>query len=320
MTAQAPDQPRPRGVVGGKTDIKLGYSCNNRCVHCVISDQRDAAMAARGSSDRSTREFVGELTDARARGHTDVVFTGGEPTIRRDLPVLLAVARELGFRLHVQTNGRLFVRDALVQRMAGFDAQYVVALNGPDAAIHDAITQAPGSFEQTIQGIENLIGAGQRVLVKVVLSRMNAGSTRAIVGRLVELGVPLVNIAFPHAIGEAGRQFERVVPRYRDVVPGLLETLEAYAQQIDIGLEAVPFCLLPGFEDHVTDVPARDADCAIEHRQLDADRRDWQDARAEMKQKPASCTPCLYFVRCEGVWGEYLERFWGEELVPTPKT
>ena len=305
--------------MSGKTDLKVGYACNNRCVHCVIADQRDAAQSQRGRTERTTREIVGQMVDARRKGFGTLVLTGGEPTLRRDLPALLAAARDLGFSLGLQTNGRRFADPAFVDRLAAFRLTCVVALHGETAALHDAITRAPGSFDQTVAGLRNLLDAGQRVYVKVVLSRLNAGHATAIVGLAADLGVPLVNVAFPHALGEARRDFDAVVPRYADVVPDLHEALRRHAGRLDLGIEAVPFCLLPGFEAHVSDQPFRDACVAIEHRQLDQpDARDWQEARAEMKAKPASCAACRYDTRCQGVWREYLDAFGGSELVPVP--
>jgi len=306
-----------RESAGGKTDLKVGYACNNRCVHCVISDQRDAAARRSGRTERTTREILAEMVDARRKGFSSLVLTGGEPTLRRDLPALLAAARELGFALHLQTNGRRFADPAFTARLAAFDLTCVVALHGETAALHDAITRAPGSFGQTVAGIRALLAAGRRVFVKVVLSRPNAGHATAIVGLAVDLGVPLVNVAFPHALGEARRDFDAVVPRYADVVPDLLEALRRHVGRLDVGIEAVPFCLLPGFEAHVTDQPFRDACVAIEHRQLDQpDARDWREARAEMKAKPETCRACRHDVRCQGVWREYLEHFGGDELIP----
>jgi MoaA/NifB/PqqE/SkfB family radical SAM enzyme len=310
----------PTGILHGKTDLKVGYTCNNRCVHCVISDQRERAVALRGREDLKTSELVAALTQARRAGSTDVVFTGGEPTLRRDLFRLLSAARLLGLRLHLQTNGRRFADPTYARRMAPFQVQYVVALHGPDAATHDAITRAPGSFEQTLAGVRALLGLGQRVLAKVVLSRLNLTRLPELVGLLADLGVPLVNLAFPHALGEARVRFHEVVPRLSEVVPFLRQAVERHAGRIDLGIEAVPFCLLPGMEERVTDVPLRDCACVIEHRQLDQEPRDWREARHEMKRKPASCASCRWFDRCEGVWGEYLDAFGGDELVPVPAT
>lgn len=306
--------PRTRS---GKTDLKVGYACNNRCVHCVIADQRDGASARRGSTERTTREIVAEMVDARSKGHRILVLTGGEPTLRRDLTAILAAARELGFSLHVQTNGRRFADKAFAERLASFKITCVVALHGDRADVHDAVTRAPGSFDQTVDGIRNLLATDQRVFVKVVLSRLNAGHVTAIVALAADLGVRLVNVAFPHALGEARRRFDQVVPRYAEVMPDLLSALEAYGDRLDLGVEAIPFCLLPGYESHVTDQPFRDSCVAIEHRQLDDPAaRDWREARAEMKGKPDSCRACRFDARCQGVWREYLDHFGGDELVP----
>ena len=78
-------------VVGDRVDVKLGFSCNNRCLFCVQGDKRHRV------GDLKTAEIRERLKDARQ--HADnVVFTGGEVTLRRDLVELVAFAKSLGFQ------------------------------------------------------------------------------------------------------------------------------------------------------------------------------------------------------------------------------
>ncbi len=300
----------------GKADIKLGYTCNNNCVHCVISDQRDRARTLRGSVDRGTNEFVRELEDARRLDVRDIVFTGGEPTIRKDLPVLLGVAREMGFRLHVQTNARMLAYRPLAEELAAFDATWVVALHGPEADVHDRVTRVSGSFEQTVQGVRHMRELGQRVVGKVVLSQFNAAFQKETIGRLVELGVPYVNVAFPHALGSARELFDEVVPRYADVVPHAHAALDRYADEAVVYYEAIPLCFMQGYEKHVAEYACLALKQPAVHKQLDMDTRDWKEARKEQKAKFPQCKRCKYDAVCEGPWKEYPERFGSEEFIP----
>ncbi len=299
-----------------KADIKLGYRCNNRCLHCVIADQRDAALRKLGREDRGSAEFVREMRDSRQRGFTHVVFTGGEPTIRRDLPRLMAAARAMGLRIHVQTNGRLLAYRQLAERLAPFEAVFVVALHGGTAATHDRITQVPGSFAETTAGIANLVALGQRVVGKTVLSRLNVAELPAIAALLVRLGVPAMNFAFPHALGFARLHFDEVVPRYADAVPPLIAALRAHGREARIMVEAVPACLLPDFAEHIVDQAGPSAVEESEHKQLAEPTRDWFAARREMRVKFAGCPQCRHDAQCEGVWREYVERFGTSEFRP----
>lgn len=305
-----------RCVMSGKADIKLGYTCNNHCIHCVIATQAERARAVRGNVDRSSREFRRELADAHARGLTDIVFTGGEPTIRKDLPALMEEAAALGFRLHVQTNGRMLSYRPLAERLATFDATYVIALHGATAEVHDRITEVAGSYEQTLAGIRNLVELGQRVVGKTVISRHNVPFLPEIAGQMVEMGLRAVNMAFPHALGRAEELFDEVVPRYRDVAPYVHATADRYGDALPLFFEAIPLCFMRGYERFVAEYACEPLRRPAVHKQLDMDTRDWRSARREQKRKFPQCARCSLEGVCEGVWREYAERFGGDEFVP----
>ena len=72
-----------------KVDIKMGYSCNNDCIHCVIQDFKDACIASGRPVDLTTEEYEREMEESREKGCDFIVFTGGEPTMRKDLLYLL---------------------------------------------------------------------------------------------------------------------------------------------------------------------------------------------------------------------------------------
>jgi len=302
--------------MSGTADIKVGYRCNNRCVHCVIADQRERARTLRGNVDCSAREIDAQLLDARRSGLTHIVFTGGEPTIRRDFLELLFRARALGFQVSVQTNGRMLSNRAFATRAARSGATFVVALHGADAPVHDAIVAANGAFTQTVAGIRNARAVGLCVVGKIVLSRMNANVLPEIVGLLVSLGVSSVNVAFPHGLGHAREGFDDVVPRYRDIGASLRRTLDVHSSQATILFETVPYCWLHGYERHVAEEGYRRSDEPIVHKQLDLEVRDWHQARLEQKRKFPACVRCRHDAICEGVWKEYAEAYGGEEFEP----
>jgi MoaA/NifB/PqqE/SkfB family radical SAM enzyme len=154
-------------------DIKLGYTCNNNCIHCVITDQKEHALKNRGNQDRSTEEYKKELYDSMSNGCRAVTFTGGEPTIRKDLQELLAYAKSLGYIINMQTNGRAFHSKAFAKGMAPFDIHYTIALHGHNEKLHDHITRAKDSFNQTVKGIKNLAELKQEIFGKTVISKFN---------------------------------------------------------------------------------------------------------------------------------------------------
>lgn len=300
----AADAPSP-----GRVDLKVGFACNNRCVFCVQGTKRERYGA------RPAEELRDILR--RERGRVDaVVFTGGEPTVRPDLPDLVAHARELGYRtIQIQTNGRMLAHRRYLERLVAAGAtEFSPALHGHVAALHDHLTGAPGAFSQTVTGIRHLKAMGRFVLTNTVVNRSNYRHLPEIARLLVSLGVDQFQLAFVHPVGTAGTLFASVVPRMELVAPYLRAALQV---GLDAGrrayTEAVPPCVLPGYEAcvaerHIPRTAIYDAEATI------ADYTRYR--RDEGKLKGPACAECVHDAECEGPWREYPERFGWSEFVP----
>lgn len=140
---------------GHLVTIETGVACNNRCAFCPQPPIR-AAGPARG--DPGTDELKRKVAQAREHGYDEIAFSGGEPSIRKDLPELVRHARSLGFeRVSVTTNGRMFVYPEFTQRMIQAGLTGVsVSLHGPTEEVHDDLTGVSGSFRQAVTGLANL--------------------------------------------------------------------------------------------------------------------------------------------------------------------
>lgn len=300
-----------------RADIKLGYSCNDACVHCVVDDFRDRLRERGLRPDKTTAELEVELTSARERVDV-VVFTGGEPTLRRDLVGLMRYAFGLGYRVLVQSNGRRLCDARLVDDLVGAaeGTGWCIALHGPTASVHDGVTRRVGSFAETCQGIANLVLRQQRVTGKVVLSRLNAGFVGETVAMLAELGVSHVSIAFPHALGTARKLWDAVVPRYDDVVPAVTRAIDlAESLGLSVDAETFMYCQLEGRERFITEI-AQQLERYVELRQYGAEDEvlDWTVVRRQIKRKFASCRACRFDPVCEGPWMEYADRYGSGEF------
>jgi len=301
-------------------DIKLGYSCNNDCIHCVVADQRERAIKTRGSQDLTTEEYKRELYDSRTRGCGAIVFTGGEPTIRKDLIDLLNYARSIGFYIAMQTNGRMFCYEKYARWLAPLQIEYAVALHAPIREIHDSITRRKGSFNQTVQGIKNLIAFGQSIWGKTVISKKNFALLPELVNFYINLGIKNINIAFPHAQGNAWKYFDDVVPRYSDIVKFVFESIDfcenhnkQNGDNVDLSFEAIPYCFIQGHERYVAELLLLNKKYS-ESKQLDGKRKNWETVRKDIKSKFPQCKSCIYDKICEGPWKEYAYRYGSEEF------
>lgn len=292
-----------------RIDIKTGFGCNNRCVFCVQGDKRDEY------GDKTTDELKALLKEGR-QDADQVVFTGGEVTIRKDLPALVAEARGLGFRvIQIQTNGRMLSSNTFLDQLIEAGAtEFSPAIHGPIDVIHDAQTRVPNSFRQTVKGVRNVKERGYPVLINAVITRMNMPYLPAMARLFVKLEVDQFQLAFVHALGTAGQNFEAVVPRLSLAAPFIRQAL-AIGRNAGMRCmtEAVPLCFLGPYTDLA-------AEWIIPRTKIfDANRvvEDFTEARlAHGKLKGEPCTRCKLNDKCEGPWREYPERFGWDEFKP----
>lgn len=298
-------------------DLKLGYSCNNDCLHCVIAGNRDALLARSMAIDLTTEQAMNLLREYHRQGAARVVLTGGEPTIREDFVDLVRQAQSWGFAVGIQTNGRALACEALCDAIRGFDRLcFTIPLHGDSADFHDAVTQRQGSFEQTLAGIRNLARRGCRVEGKVVMSRGNLSRLGGMLKIYAESGVKRVNFAYPHALGNARKNRHLLLPRYTEL-GGCLEALIGAAQEFEVAIdfEAVPFCVIPAFPELVGELhELRGSEKRF--TPVHDKTRDWNHARRAIKAKGPGCSRCVYDMICEGSWSEYLAWFGDVDLKP----
>ncbi len=164
--------------------------CNLRCVHCYAS----ASQASPELDTGEGLEIVRQLADY---GSPVVLFSGGEPLMRADLPQLIEAAVKSGMRAVISTNGTLIDRDASL-RLADLGLSYVgVSLDGLPA-VNDAFRGMEGAFDAALRGIYNAMHAGIKVGLRFTMNRRNIGELPKIFDLLQQEGIP--RICFYHLV------------------------------------------------------------------------------------------------------------------------
>lgn len=292
-----------------RIDLKTGFLCNNNCRFCVQAHKKKFG-------NRDTDELKRCLSDAAREGYESVVFTGGEVTIRLDVIDLVRYAKASGFKvIQIQTNGRRFSDMAFCQEcIAAGVNQFNPALHGHNPEIHDYLTRSDGAFMQTVRGIRNLKKLNQMVMTNTVITKTNYRYLPHIALLLTKLHVDQFQLAFVHAMGNALKNFDTVVPRKLLVAPYVKQALDiGIAAGVGVMTEAIPYCLMKGYEryvaeDKIPDTKIFDLNAVVEN---------FTDVRrAYGKVKAEQCRECKYFEKCEGPWREYPEHFGWREFVP----
>jgi len=152
----------------------VGRRCNLHCVHCY--------------SDSANRAYAGELTTAEGCALIDdlaefgvpvLLLSGGEPLVRPDIFELIEHARLRGLRTTLSTNGTLIDR-AVAERLHALGVSYVgISLDGIGAT-NDRFRGHKGAFELAMRGFRSCRAVGQRVGLRMTLTRRNCHDLESI--------------------------------------------------------------------------------------------------------------------------------------------
>jgi radical SAM protein with 4Fe4S-binding SPASM domain len=164
-------------------DAALTFRCQNDCIHCYAGGPHKTPEL----STEQWRQVIDKLSDV---GVFIITFTGGEPTLRDDLPELLVYAQKKGIVTGLITNGRKLKDPSYVKMLEDSGLDFVqVTLESEKAEIHDAMTNASGSWTETVEGIKNAAKSKIYVSTNTTLSKRNAAGFLSTVNFIKKLGV-----------------------------------------------------------------------------------------------------------------------------------
>ena len=166
-----------------RMDLALTFKCQNDCVHCYAGGPHETA-------ELSTDQWKEVIDRLHEIGVFILTFTGGEPTLREDLPDLLLHAQSRGAVTGLITNGRRLRDRSYVERLEKAGLDFVqVTLESHKPEVHDLMTAVRGSWKETVAGIRNVLSTRIYVTTNTTLSRYNAADFLKTMDFLKELGV-----------------------------------------------------------------------------------------------------------------------------------
>lgn len=170
--------------------------CNLKCIHCYAH-----AKNIPFDNELSTKDGK-NLIDDLARFNVPVLlFSGGEPLIRKDLPELAAYTVEKGIRAVISTNGTL-ISQKTAHILKDIGLSYVgISLDGMEK-INDRFRGVKGAFQSALDGINNCKEAGIKVGLRFTINKFNESEISKIFTLLDEMEIP--RVCFYHLV-YAGR-------------------------------------------------------------------------------------------------------------------
>jgi radical SAM protein with 4Fe4S-binding SPASM domain len=171
-----------------RMDLAITYRCNNDCAHCYNARERNFP-------ELGTAQWKTVLDRLWALGVPHIIFTGGEATLREDLPELIAHAEANGQITGLNTNARRLSDAGYVRELveAGLDHAQIT-VESCDEQVHDAMMHAKGAFRQTVRGLQNALASRLYVMTNTTMLRTNVHTIPATLDFLADLGVPTIGL------------------------------------------------------------------------------------------------------------------------------
>ena len=164
--------------------------CNLECIHCRRLDVSEE-LAKNDLSTEESKKFIEEISQFAS---PILVFSGGEPLMRKDIFEVAEFARDKGLTLALATNGTLIdfgtaekIKNSGIERVS-------ISLDGSDSETHDNFRKLPGSFKRALSGIEKLKEVGVEFQINCTLAKHNMEQAEDLYNMAIDLGAVALHV------------------------------------------------------------------------------------------------------------------------------
>ena len=138
--------------------------CNLKCVHCYADSHNDIELKT-----EECLEIIDKLSSFKV---PIILFSGGEPLLRKDLIDIAEYAKKNGIKCVLSTNGTLIDRDLAESLKDVFD--YVgVSLDGMKA-VNDKFRGVKGAFDSAVRGLRIARDSGILTGIRFTITKYNS--------------------------------------------------------------------------------------------------------------------------------------------------
>ncbi|MBR57704.1 MAG: hypothetical protein CMH54_06550 [Myxococcales bacterium] len=289
----------------GKVYLRITDSCQERCIFCFFYDTDEIDNLIRH------HELDDVISRLDPKGLTQVILTGGEPTLHPKLPDYIGQLVDKGFsEIIIQTNGVKLIDEGYFERLMPYRDQIGLgfSLHATDEETNDKVTTvARGLYPKKLEAIRRSAELGFRMKIIFVMNRMNLSQMVGFIELIHELAGPAdpyVQFSLPSFEGRMNLfldQYPRL-EELRTYLPPALRRGRELNMRVSLCHQCqVPPCVVPDDLPHLESLWVQES--------LD---EMWDLNHAYGDQ----CSECAMRPWCPGVWSDYPKHFDLNALVP----
>lgn len=273
--------------------LRVTDKCNQKCLFCNFSEKLPFLSLV------NLKCKIDKLIES---GVEEIIFSGGEPTIYPHILSGIQYAKKKGIKhIEIQSNG-LFLANLLrvkKYKEIGLDLAFLSILSHKPA-IHDYLTQIPGSFSKIIQAVKNLLSVKIRTRINIVINKKNYQHLLSLT-QFIHLNfkdIESIDFSFIVSQGQALKN-SFLVPKISKVTPHLLMAYK-YCEENNIKFSnpgcGIPVCFIPQYKN-----------ISLEYQELNNKSNSQMiNKNINNKVKIGKCISCKEAQFCLGIWKNYL--------------
>ena len=213
---------------------ELTHRCPLQCPYCS-----NPLELLKGNRELDTASWQSIFTQAADLGVLQVHLSGGEPTLRQDLPALVAGLAERGIYTNLITAG-IGVKPDLMRRLADSGLDHVqLSFQGARAETTDLIGNHKGAHEKKLATARSVRDAGLPLTINAPIHRRNISEVDLFIELALELGAERLEVANVQYYGWALLNRSALMPERDEVLR--VADLVARAQDDLRGVLAIDF-------------------------------------------------------------------------------
>lgn len=205
---------------------ELTHRCPLQCPYCS-----NPVELERAASEIDTATWQRVFDEAAALGVLQVHFSGGEPTVRRDLEDLIAHAAGLGLYTNLITAGVLIDKRRMAALAAAGLDHVQLSVQDHEAANADRIGGYRGGHAKKLDVARMVRAAGLPLTINAVVHRQNLEHLGAIIELAVRLDAARLEVAHVQYYGWALRNRAALMPT-RAQLDQATETVNAARERL----------------------------------------------------------------------------------------
>lgn len=171
---------------------EMTHACDLECIHCRASAEPDP-----DPNELSHEEGLRLIREVREMGTPILIFSGGDPLKRNDLPELIRYGKSLGLRIGaIPAVTPLLTRQRIQELKECSLDQIAFSLDAANAEGHDAFRKVAGVFQRTLESIATAKELGLAVQINSLVNIHNADCLDALIALIEPMGIVFWEVFF----------------------------------------------------------------------------------------------------------------------------